>query len=215
MDGTTGAHGHGGLTAGAISRQGVRDSALPGNRDSGHEGPVESLEHGRECGEREAALGAGPQHGKQQEQGSAEAEEARPVLGGSAGCACWRGPGAVGSDPGCPWDGSQHPKLTLPICSNPQTGLAETLLGCERAFQTIPAPILVLLVETEIRSSPLESITFTQWSCCLKSSHQGCTFLLSVALVMQAGKVQFPKQECVYRDLLRSRLCIPTKEVTK
>lgn len=137
----------------------------------------------------EPALETGPQEGKGREHGWAEAHEAHP---GSVG-RCWIVPGQrwplVLRDlaPAFPGVGSRHAQLAFPICSPiHRTGRAERLLGCERALQTTPAPIRVLL-ETEIRSSPLESITFRQWSCSLKSGHRGCTSLSSVALVMQVS----------------------------
>lgn len=78
MDGTPGTLGHA-ASAGPIPWLRVRDAALPGNRGSGRQVPPESSEHGRERRGREPALKAGPRQGKQQEQESAEAEEAQPA----------------------------------------------------------------------------------------------------------------------------------------
>lgn len=123
MDGAPGPHGHGSLTAGPIPWQRVRDSALPGNRGSGREVPPESSEHGRECGgRREPAQKTGREQVRQQDQGSAEAEEAQPVSVGR----CWVCRDSVGLvpwdlAPAVPGDGSRQAQLALPVCSVPSS----------------------------------------------------------------------------------------------
>lgn len=188
MDGAPGTQGHGSLSR-THSLETWRDSALPGSQGSGQEVPLESWEDGRECVGMGTCLGNRPPRG----QGAG----AR-MGGGAQGTArvCRKVLDVPGQRwtlvlqdlaPALPGVGSRHAQLAFPICSPiHRTGRAERLLGCERALQTTPASIRVLL-ETEIRSSPLESITFRQWSCSLKSGHRGCTSLSSVALVTQVS----------------------------